>query len=71
MEDGDYDEDDERVMGVHHQISEEIRRVMWMEHINHNHVHKIRMPEDGDQCLWKRGCGQWSVPVFYSLRYRI
>jgi hypothetical protein len=27
-EDGDYDEDDAQVMGVHHRISEEIRRVM-------------------------------------------
>jgi hypothetical protein len=44
---------------------------MWMEHINHDHVYEIHMPEDDDQCLWKRGCGQWSAPVFCSLRGRI
>jgi hypothetical protein len=58
-------------MGFHHRVSEEIRRVMWMEHINHDHVREIHMPEDGDQCLWKWGCGQWSTLVFYSLRCRI
>jgi hypothetical protein len=70
-EDGDYDEDDAQVMGVHHRISEEIRRVMWMEHINHDHVHDIHMLEDDDQCLWKWGCGHWSAPMFYSLMCRI
>jgi hypothetical protein len=58
-------------MGFHHRVSEEIRHVMWMEHINHDHVREIHMPEDGDQCLWKWGCGQWSTLVFYSLRCRI
>jgi hypothetical protein len=50
-EDGDYDEDDARVMGVRHRVLEEICHVMWMEHINHDHVHEIHMLEDGDQCL--------------------
>jgi hypothetical protein len=58
-------------MGVCHCVSEEIRHVKWMEHINHDHVHEIHMPEDGDQCLWKWGCDQWSTPVFCSLRCRI
>jgi hypothetical protein len=66
-EDRDYVEDDARVMGVRHRVSEEICHVMWMEHINHDHVHEIHMSEDGDQCLWKQGCGQWSIPVFCSL----
>jgi hypothetical protein len=71
MEDEDYDEEDAWVMGVRHRVSEEICCVMWMEHINHYHVHEIHMPEDGDQCLWKWGCGKWSAPVFCSLRFRI
>jgi hypothetical protein len=70
-EDGDYYEDDARVMGVRHRVWEEIDRVRWREHINQDHVHEIHMPEDGQQCLWKRGCGQWWIPVFYSLRCRI
>jgi hypothetical protein len=70
-ENGDYDEDEAWVMGVCHWVLKEIRHVMWMEHINHDHVHEIRMPKDGGQCLWKRGCGQWSAPVFCSLRCKI
>jgi hypothetical protein len=70
MEDGDYDEDDALVMAIHHRVLEEIRHVMWMEHNNHNHVNEIHMPEDDQQCLWKRGCDQCWTPVFCSLRCR-
>jgi hypothetical protein len=70
-EDGDYYEDDACVMGVHHQVSDEVDRVRWREHINQDHVHEIHMPEDGNKCLWKRGCGQWWTSVFCSLRCRI
>jgi hypothetical protein len=58
-------------MAVCHRVLDEICRVRWIEHINHNHVHEIHMPEDGDQCLSKWGYGQWSTPVFYSFRCRI
>jgi hypothetical protein len=44
---------------------------MWREHINHDHIHKLHMPDDGRQCFWKRGCGQSWTPVFCSLRCRI
>jgi hypothetical protein len=70
-EDGDYYEDDARVMGVCHRVSEEIDRVRWREHINQDHVHEIHMPKDDHKCLWKRGCDQWCTPVFCSLWCRI
>jgi hypothetical protein len=70
-EDGDYYEDDARVMGIHHQVSEEIDCVRWREHINQDHFHEIHMSENGQRCLWKRGCGQWWTLVFCSLRCRI
>jgi hypothetical protein len=70
-EDGDYYEDDACVMGVRHWVSEEINHVRWREHINQDHIHEIHMLEDGQKCLWKRGCGQWWAPVFHSLRCRI
>jgi hypothetical protein len=70
-EDGDYYEDDARVMGVRHQVSEEIDHVRWREHTNHNHVHEIQMLKDDHTCLWKRGCGQWWTLVLCSLRCRI
>jgi hypothetical protein len=54
MEDGVYDEDDARVARVHHRVSTKIGRVMWREHINHDHVHEVHMSDDGHQCLWKR-----------------
>jgi hypothetical protein len=71
MEDGYYDEDDARFMAIRHRVLGEIRRVRWIEHINDDHIHEIHMPKDGDQCLWKWGCGQWSTPVFCSLKCRI
>jgi hypothetical protein len=71
MEDSDYNEDDARFMAVRHRVLEEIRLVRWIKHINHDHAHEIHMLEDGDQCLWKWGCGQWSTHVFCSLRCRI
>jgi hypothetical protein len=70
-EDGDYYEDDARVLGVFHQFLEKIDHVRWREHINHGHIHKIQTPEDSHTCLWKQGCGQWWTPVFCSLRCRI
>jgi hypothetical protein len=45
--------------------------VRWREHINQDHIHEIHMLEDGQKCLWKRGCSQWWAPVFHSLRCRI
>jgi hypothetical protein len=71
MEDRDYDEDYARVMGVHHRVFDEIVHVRWREHIHPDHLYKIHIPEDGYQCLWKLGCGEWWAPVFYSLRCRI
>jgi hypothetical protein len=70
-EDDDYYEDDAHVMGVRHRVSEEIDHVRWREHINHDHVHEIQMPEHDHTCLWKWGCGQWWTPVFCSLRCTI
>jgi hypothetical protein len=70
-EDGDYDEDDAHVMGVRHRVLEEIRCVRWMEHIYHDHVHEIHMPDDSHQCLWKRGCSQSRTPMLCSLKCRI
>jgi hypothetical protein len=70
-EDGDYNKDDAHIMGVHHRVSEEIDHVRWREHINHDHIHKIHILEDGHKCLWKRGCGQWWTLVLCSLRCRI
>jgi hypothetical protein len=58
-------------MVVHHRVLEEICHVRWIEHINHDHIHEIHMPEDGEQYLWKWGCGQCSAPVFCSLRCRV
>jgi hypothetical protein len=43
MEDGDYDEDDAHVAWVHHWVSAEIGRVMWREHIIHDHVHELHV----------------------------
>jgi hypothetical protein len=58
MEDGDYDEDDASVMGVHHRISDEIVHVRWREHIHSDRLHEIHMSEDGHQYLWKLGCDE-------------
>jgi hypothetical protein len=41
-----YEEEDVRVERVCHQVSEEIGRVMWREHINYEHIHELHMPGD-------------------------
>jgi hypothetical protein len=71
VEDEEYDEDHACVMGVHCRVSDEIVHVRWTEHIHPDDLHEIHMPEDGQQCLWKLGCGEWWTSVFYSLRCRI
>jgi hypothetical protein len=58
-------------MGVRHRVSDEIVCVRWREHIDTNHLHEIQMPEDGQQCLWTLGCGEWRTHVFCSLTCRI
>jgi hypothetical protein len=45
--------------------------VRWREYIHPGHLHEIHMPEDGQQYLWKLGCGEWWTPVFCSHRCRI
>jgi hypothetical protein len=47
-----YDKDEARFMAVC-RVLEEICCVRWIEHINHDHIHKIYMPEHSKQCLWK------------------
>jgi Cdc6-like AAA superfamily ATPase len=41
-----YDEDDARVARVCHRVSAEIGHVMWREHISHDHVHEVHMPDN-------------------------
>jgi hypothetical protein len=45
--------------------------MMWREHIHPNHLQEIHLPEDGQQRLWKLGCGNLWTPLFCSLRCRI
>jgi hypothetical protein len=65
------DEDEARILGVRKQVSDEIRRMMWREHIYSNHLQEIHLPEDGQQCLWELGCGDTWAPMFCSLRCRL
>jgi hypothetical protein len=69
--DGGYEEDVVCVDRMCHRVSVEIGRVMWMEHINYEHIHKLHMPVNIYRFLWKRECEQSLIPVFCSLKCRI
>jgi hypothetical protein len=71
MEYEDYDEGEAHILGVHKQVSDEIRHMRWREHIHPNHLQEIHLPNDGQQCLWKLGCGDLLTHLFYSFRCRI
>jgi hypothetical protein len=71
MKEGIHDEDDARIARVCYRVHEEIGRALWRVNINQDHIYDLHLLDDGQQCLWKRGCGQRWVLVFCSLRCKI
>jgi hypothetical protein len=45
--------------------------VLWREHIHLGIIYELHLPDDGQQCMRKKGCGNWWVTEFCSLRCRI
>jgi hypothetical protein len=70
-DEGIHDEDVARIARVRYQEQEQIGRVLWRENINQDIIYELHLPNDGQQCMWNKGCGHWWEVEFYSLRCRI
>jgi hypothetical protein len=68
-DEGIHDEDEACIARVRYRVQEEIGCVLWREHLHLGSIYELH--HDDQQCMRKKGCGNWWVTEFCSLRCRI
>jgi hypothetical protein len=70
-DEGIHNEDEARIAHVWYRVQEEIGRVLWRENLHLGIIYDLHLPDNSQQCMWKKGCGNRWVTEFCSLRCRI
>jgi hypothetical protein len=70
-DEGIHDENEVRIAHVQYRVQEEIGGVLWRKHLHLGIVYDLHLPDDGQRCMWKKGCRNQWVAKFCSLRCRI
>jgi hypothetical protein len=68
-DEGIHDEDEACIARVRYRVHEEIGCVLWREHLHLGSIYELH--HDDQQCMRKKGCGNWWITEFCSLRCRI